>query len=248
MRRRTARSVRSLNDISSRRSFLKAAALSGAALALGPSKWGWAEESSPFGTLQDDPLIRLPEGFSYKVVAETGIPLQGGLGPYPRPNFPDLNVPFKASGGGILLSTSHEVASEVPLLSPPPGEDYDPIAGGAVTSLLLDRDFNIVEGAYNAGGMISNCSGAGTPWGTVLTGEESTETLGAEHGFIWEVDPHRSTKTRLDACGKFSHETAVVDRRTGFVYLTEDSGDDSLLYRLRPKDAGRLARGGILEA
>jgi len=81
-----------------------------------------------------------------------------------------------------------------------------------------------------------------------LTGEEDLTTLGNEHGFIWEVDPHRNTKVRLDSCGKFEHETAVVDPKTGFVYLTEDSGGDSLLYRMRPHKRGDLARGGVLEA
>ena len=96
--------------------------------------------------------------------------------------------------------------------------------------------------------MSNNCSGSGTPWGTVLTGEEDTTTTRAEHGFIWEVDPHRNTKVRLDSCGKFEHETAVVDPKTGFVYLTEDSDVDSLLYRMRPKVPGKLAKGGVLEA
>ena len=231
-----------------RRAFLRACTATTAALALGPSKWGWAAEGSPFGDLQDDPILRLPEGFSYQVIAETGHLLQGGAGPWYRPNFPDLNVVFPQPGGKLLLSTSHEVAGEVPLLPPAPGEDYDRVTGGAITSLLLNPDLTIAEGAYNAGGMLTNCSGSGTPWGTVLTGEEDTSTYEADHGFVWEVDPSQHTKIRLDDCGRFEHETAVVDPQSGFVYLTEDSGGDSLLYRLRPNSPGKLAAGGILEA
>jgi uncharacterized protein len=234
--------------MTSRRTFLKMTAATGAALALGPQEWGWASEGSPFAPLQDDPLLRLPEGYSYTVVARTGTPLPDGPVPFYRPHFPDLNVVFPQPGGKLLLSTSHEVPAEQPLPPPAPGETYDRIAGGAVTSLLLNRDLSIAEGAYNAGGMITNCSGSGTPWGTVLTGEESTQSYEADHGFVWEVDPHKNTKRRLDDCGRFEHETAVVDRKTGFVYLTEDSGTDSLLYRMRPKKRGDLARGGILEA
>jgi secreted PhoX family phosphatase len=46
--------------------------------------------------------------------------------------------------------------------------------------------------------------------------------------------------------GKFAHEAAVVDPRTGFVYLTEDDGD-SRLYRFRP-DSWQDFSSGTLEA
>ncbi|MGH2807850.1 MAG: twin-arginine translocation signal domain-containing protein, partial [Actinomycetota bacterium] len=101
----------------SRRSFMKISSATTLALALGPSRWGWAEAGSPFGELQDDPLIRLRQGFSYRILAETGTPMAGGRGPFPRPNFPDLNVAFRWNDGKIVLATSHEVMSEVPLLT-----------------------------------------------------------------------------------------------------------------------------------
>lgn len=232
----------------SRRSFLRVTAATSAALALGPSRWGWAGSPGPFGELQDDPILRLPEGFSYRILAQTGDLLEGGRGPATRPHFPDLNVVFKQPDGKILLATSHEVPAEFPFGQPPPQEEYDIAASGAITSLLLDPDLSIAASAYNAGGMVSNCSGGRTPWGTVLTGEESTATLEADHGFIWEVDVARDTKVRLDACGRFEHEAATIDPRTGYVYLTEDSGDDSLLYRLKPNDRRDLAKGGVLQA
>lgn len=229
----------------SRRGFLRNTAAVTAALTLGPSRWGWAQQGSPFAFLQDDPLLRLPEGFSYKVIAETGQTLSGGRGPASRPHFPDLNVVFRRPDGRMVLSTSHEVPAEFPLGQPPPQEEYDRAAGGAITSLLLAPDLTIEASAYNAGGMVNNCSGGRTPWGTVLTGEESTASLEADHGFIWEVDIEKNTKRRLDACGRFEHEAAVVDARTGFVYLTEDSGEDSLLYRMKPDDPRDLSRGTL---
>ena len=231
----------------SRRSFIQISSATSAALALGPSRWGWAVAGSPFAPLQEDPLIRLPEGFTYKVIAETGMTLSGGRGPYPRPHFPDLNVVFRWKDGKIMVSTSHEVPPEFPFPFLPPSEEYDRSAGGAITSVILDHDLNVIDSAYNVGGMVNNCSGGGTPWGTVLTGEESTRSLEAEHGFVWEVDPIKHTKVRLDDCGKFEHETAVVDRKTGFVYLTEDASP-GLLYRMRPRVPGNLQRGGVLEA
>jgi secreted PhoX family phosphatase len=47
--------------------------------------------------------------------------------------------------------------------------------------------------------------------------------------------------------GRFNHEAACVDPRTGVVYLTEDR-DDSVLYRFLPDKAGDLAAGGQLQA
>jgi uncharacterized protein len=233
----------------SRRAFMKATAATGLALAVGPARWSWAVAGSPFGPLQDDPLLRLPAGFSYKILAQTGTPIIGGRGPTQRPPFPDLNVAWRAGKGKTLLSTSHEIPGEdIPVYAPAQPEEYDRLAGGAITSLLLNSNLEVIESAYNAGGMVTNCSGSGTSWGTVLTGEESTVRYEKNHGYVWEVDPHTHEKVRLDACGRFEHETAVVHKETGFVYLTEDSGGDSLLYRLRPEASQKLHRGGRLQA
>jgi secreted PhoX family phosphatase len=47
--------------------------------------------------------------------------------------------------------------------------------------------------------------------------------------------------------GRFEHEAAAVEPRSGMVYLTEDK-DRSLIYRFRPNVPGQLAQGGKLQA
>jgi len=232
---------------SSRRTFLKRSAATAVGLSLGPRFWTKAWGETPFGPLQDDPLLRLPADFSYKIVAETGFPLTGGARPFARPNFPDLNVAFPQSDNTVVLSTSHEVPAEFPLLVPAPGEEYDRVTGGAITSLHLREDLTVLGGAYNAGGMLANCSGSGTPWGTVLTGEEATNTFEKAHGYVWEVDVKNNSKTKIPGMGRFDHETAVVHAATGTVYLTQDAGT-GYLYRYLPNNTsqtyGALAAGG----
>jgi secreted PhoX family phosphatase len=51
----------------------------------------------------------------------------------------------------------------------------------------------------------------------------------------------------LKAMGRFMHEAVAVDRRTGIIYLTEDSRPFCGFYRFLPKKPGRLAEGGRLE-
>jgi secreted PhoX family phosphatase len=47
--------------------------------------------------------------------------------------------------------------------------------------------------------------------------------------------------------GRFAHEAVATDPKTGFVYQTEDSGNDSGFYRFRPQDPRDLTRGGRLD-
>ena len=70
------------------------------------------------------------------------------------------------------------------------------------------------------------------------------------HGYIFEVPASAQGLIKpepLTAMGRFNHEAAAVDPRTGIVYLTEDRGD-SLFYRFIPNQRGQLAQGGQLQA
>ena len=89
-----------------------------------------------------------------------------------------------------------------------------------------------------------------TPWGTWLTCEETTDTkadgFNQDHGYIFEVPANSKGLIKpepLKAMGRFNHEVAAVDPRTGIVYLTEDKGD-SVFYRFIPNEYGKLQKAG----
>jgi secreted PhoX family phosphatase len=51
----------------------------------------------------------------------------------------------------------------------------------------------------------------------------------------------------LTAMGRFAHEAVAVDPHTGYVYETEDDGNDSGFYRFKPRNPRDLTRGGRLQ-
>jgi uncharacterized protein len=72
----------------------------------------------------------------------------------------------------------------------------------------------------------------------------------ADHGWVFEVPAQHVglvDPLPLKAMGRFNHEAAAVDPRTGIVYMTEDRAD-SLFYRFLPDAKGELAKGGALQA
>lgn len=219
-----------------------------------------------YGPLIPDPnqLLSLPEGFSYQIISSFGDSMRDGL-----------RVPDRADGMGCLplednkvaLIRNHELAEKhlinggpkagSPLKTPlayDTNRDGEALPGGTSTIIYDLATQTKVDEFLSLAGTLRNCSGGVTPWGSWLTCEEAVDTPDDErskyHGYVFEVPATSTglvTPKPLKGLGRFLHEAAAVDPKTGIVYLTEDRGD-GLFYRFIPEQYGKLDAGGKLQA
>ena len=201
--------------------------------------------ASPFGPLLEPDAngLRLPAGFSSRVIKQFGLPI--GPSAEPAMPFPDGAATFPTEDGGWILVSNSE--------NPPPVDAPD-VTGLGITGLggaqaiVFAPDGTIVDAYPILTGSRSNCAGGATPWGTWLSCEEVDDPVDpARSGKVFECDPTgQRPAVDLPALGRFKHENATVDPERQHLYLSEDI-DDGCFYRFTPARYPDL-REGVLEA
>lgn len=190
-------------------------------------------QRSDFSKLQaaDENGIRLPKGFSSKVLARSSQRVIS-TADYKWHAAPDGGACFATDDGGWVYASNSEIAKN---------------KGGA-GCLRFNASGDIVDAYPILQGSNENCAGGKTPWNTWLSCEE------VNRGRVFECDPYGAKEAEVRAAlGYFRHEAVTVDEHHQHLFLTEDERNGNF-YRFIPSnklpdlDEGELQVAELIEA
>ena len=155
----------------------------------------------------DENDVRLPAGFSSRIIARSSEPVITGQG-HLWHAAPDGGACFARDGGGWVYVSNSEVEPN-----------------GGVGAIVFNADGEVTDAYSILENTRRNCAGGATPWGSWLSCEE------VDDGRVWEcyLDGQTPAVVR-PALGVFNHEAVAVDEVYKHLYLTEDK-PDGCLYR-----------------
>ena len=199
--------------------------------------------AAPLGDLVADPagILDLPPGFAYQLLQHAGDPMTDEFN---VPAAPDGMACFPGNDDSWVVMRTHEIHEGSPVDA---ALGFTDDRGGGVTRLVVDRASGTLQSSnFVLTGTSRNCAGGPSPYGW-LSCEEVDES---GHGFVFLCDASASelqAPHSLPALGRFSHEAAAFDAKTGITYLTEDASD-SAIYRHVPNHTTQPFVGGELQA
>ncbi|ASW73826.1 twin-arginine translocation pathway signal protein [Chryseobacterium piperi] len=202
-------------------------------------------------TSQTNKLI-IPTEHKYQLILKEGDAYTQGGGLVGGQNDFTAYVPKSASSTNGYLSVNHETN--------PGGVTMAEINYNASTKLWqLTKSRAVDFSTPSLVQTIRNCSGGITPWGTVVTAEESvtsSDTNGdgyKDYGWLVEIDPATAqviskntdgSKGKLWQMGIMNHENVVINNAGTIAYYGEDGGTH-LVYKYVMDTPNDLSSGNL---
>lgn len=194
------------------------------------------------------PKMIISDEHRFQLIVKQGDPYSSGTGSVGGNNDFTGYIPIEGSSALGYVSINHETT---------PG-------GVTIADVNLNEDTLLWEVTqtqpvdfFNSALVTTtrNCSGGTTPWGTIITAEESTNS-GDDNadgyqdvGWLVEIDPataqvveYGNGQEKLWAMGRMKHENVVVSEDMRTAYYGEDGGTDCV-YKFVANTPGDLSSG-----